>query len=325
MDEPRYFVAPSESRIKHVKAGVLSSELCTALGISTGQPPPYYREMLVEGYPPGFVGLEGAPVSGQGEQGEEDYSPEATLKFICGGDEMDFSDDEEEPAAAARRAAGAASSKPRKAVMTVAFPGIFGNPPPPGADVRLWSFSSNGRRPLTASDFQSSHRHGNEISRAVQSPPAIYHPSSSSSSSAPGYQQSGHHLRLPPLPSAPAHGLWRSGTETAALSGCSPHSSGARHDAAPRCDVYSQVYPDRYAGVYPAPAHNAHLHMPGLHESQPDPRSQPQPAAPAGASKEPCCLPHHSPDWCFKNPPKRRQIFDKSKRALLKSLATEPY
>ena len=97
------------------------SELCAALGISSSlvAPPPYLGNMIREGYPPGFVGIEGSS-AGNDPAGEEDEEEE--LRFICGGEEMDVSDDEldgDKAAVAAEKECGQA----RKAVMTVVFPG----------------------------------------------------------------------------------------------------------------------------------------------------------------------------------------------------------
>jgi len=96
--------------------------------------------MIREGYPPGFVDVESLSDSeNSAEEGEEE-----PLRFICGGEEMDLSDDDEGNTNRGSSKSGAATisarklGPPRKAVMTVVFPGAFGAPPPPGADARLW-------------------------------------------------------------------------------------------------------------------------------------------------------------------------------------------
>ena len=135
MDEPRYFVAPSENKVAHVNAGILSSELCAALGITSSHlmPPPYLANMIREGYPPGFVGIDGEPAKMESE--------EETLRFICGGEEMDLSDEDHEDGLGKRGPTDfSAAARSRKAVMTVVFPGAFGAPPPPGVDPSLWEF-----------------------------------------------------------------------------------------------------------------------------------------------------------------------------------------
>jgi len=113
-------------------------------------PPPYLASMIREGYPPGFVDVEGA--SAPKEPGEEEEEEEeGKLRFICGGQEMDVSDSESDAnqtdAACTPSRSHASGQKinkvrdPRKAVMTVVFPGAFGAPPPPGVDASLWDFT----------------------------------------------------------------------------------------------------------------------------------------------------------------------------------------
>ncbi len=121
-----YFLADTlldEDKVAHVNAGILSSELCAALGITSSHrmPPPYLANMIREGYPPGFVGIDGEPAKMESE--------EETLRFICGGEEMDLSDEDHEDGIGKCGKTTAAPS--RKAVMTVVFPGAFGAPPPP--------------------------------------------------------------------------------------------------------------------------------------------------------------------------------------------------
>lgn len=87
MDEPRYFVSPSQSKVSHIKPGQMTGELRLALGITHLEPPPYLANMIQEGYPPGFVDVEGRDLHrGDADTGEEDEDDQ-TLRFICGGND----------------------------------------------------------------------------------------------------------------------------------------------------------------------------------------------------------------------------------------------
>jgi hypothetical protein len=127
--------------------------------------------MIREGYPPGFVDLESLSDSEKSaEEGEEE-----PLRFICGGEEMDLSDDDEGNTNRGSSKSGAATvsarnlGPPRKAVMTVVFPGAFGAPPPPGADARLWDLNQqvhtlDGIHHGAARDHEHS-MHGSPLTR----------------------------------------------------------------------------------------------------------------------------------------------------------------
>ena len=163
MNEPRYFVFPSENKVAHVNAGLLSSELCSALGITSSHlmPPPYLANMIREGYPPGFVGIVGI----DGEPAQMDRE-EDTLRFICGGQEMDLSEEDLENGESGK--SGIRPIAHHKAAMTVVFPGAFGAPPPPGVDASLWDFTR--RVPCSHMHFPQAQVQAQEQLQQAQQP-----------------------------------------------------------------------------------------------------------------------------------------------------------
>jgi hypothetical protein len=84
---------------------------------------------------------------------------EDTLRFICGGQEMDLSDEDLENGESGKSGIPSFSSHSYKAGKTV-FPGAFEAPPPPGVNPSLWDFTRRVSQPCSHMHFPQAQKKG---------------------------------------------------------------------------------------------------------------------------------------------------------------------
>ena len=159
-NEPRYWDESKDAardELASVKPGRLSDALCRALGISANLavPPPFYSAMAREGYPPGYVGLEG-----EGDSHVEDgadKNKEWKLK-VFSGDEIE--EDEGEGDKRGLEQGGGLCTTKRRTVATVFYAGLFGQDIPPGADRARWAHAVGGQQQQQQQQHDASQRWG---------------------------------------------------------------------------------------------------------------------------------------------------------------------